>query len=161
MKGQSVSPPLCISVFMSNKGIQKVSLSHSNKKGFELVFHGTKQPSLETELAAWLKSYKEKTFPAPFPFARPEMIGDFTWKTLQALQLIPFGTTKSYLEMARQIGNPHAFRAVGNACRLNPFPLFVPCHRVLKSDGSLGGFAFGLKMKQMLLDFECSQQRQR
>jgi O-6-methylguanine DNA methyltransferase len=154
MKKLAEFPSLCVEIFMSEKGIQKVSLSAAQKKGLSLIFQGLKQPALEKEIIQWIEAYTQKKNHKPLPFTRPEKMGDFTWKVLQKLQQIPHGKTKSYLEIAKELKNPAAFRAVGNACRLNPFPLFIPCHRVLKSDGSLGGFAFGLDMKQMLLNFE-------
>ncbi len=73
------------------------------------------------------------------------------WKTLSK---IPFGETRSYKEIARKIGQPNAFRAVGNANSKNPVPLIIPCHRVIESDGGLGGFGHGIKIKKMLLEFE-------
>jgi O-6-methylguanine DNA methyltransferase len=73
---------------------------------------------------------------------------------LLELQKIPFGETSTYQKLAIKTKNPKASRAVGNACGRNPFPLVIPCHRVLKSDGTLGGFAFGTPMKQNMLAFE-------
>lgn len=69
---------------------------------------------------------------------------------------IPFGTTISYAQQARRIGNPRATRAVGTANGANPVPIIVPCHRVVASDGSLGGYALGLAMKRRLLALEGS-----
>lgn len=71
-----------------------------------------------------------------------------------ALSDIAYGSTETYSELAARIGNPRAVRAVGSACATNPLPIVVPCHRVLRSDGSLGGYAGGLEMKQYLLDLE-------
>jgi methylated-DNA-[protein]-cysteine S-methyltransferase len=67
---------------------------------------------------------------------------------------IPYGRTRSYGWVARQIGKPGAARAVGQALGKNPFPIIVPCHRVLAGDGGLGGFSGGLKMKRFLLELE-------
>ena len=64
---------------------------------------------------------------------------------------IPYGETRSYRWIAERIGHPGAARAVGNALHVNPLPLFIPCHRVVSSTGSLGGFAYGLELKQHLL----------
>ena len=71
-----------------------------------------------------------------------------------ALGKIPYGQTRSYKEIARAIGNPKAFRAVGNANGENSIPLILPCHRVIESNGGLGGFGHGVKVKKQLLDFE-------
>ena len=66
---------------------------------------------------------------------------EFQWKVLAVTARIPFGETRSYKWVAQQIGNPKAVRAVGQALRRNPYPLIIPCHRVIKEDGSLGGYA--------------------
>lgn len=75
----------------------------------------------------------------------------FQKQVWQALQTIPYGATRTYAEMARDLGKPKAARAVGNACGANPTALVIPCHRVLKSDGSLGGYHWGVDRKQQLL----------
>lgn len=78
----------------------------------------------------------------------------FQKKVWSALARIPYGKTRSYQDIARAIGHPKAFRAVGNANGSNPIPLIIPCHRVIESNGGLGGFGHGLKVKKQLLDFE-------
>ena len=70
------------------------------------------------------------------------------------LSKIPAGETKSYREIAEALGKPLAYRAVANACGKNPAPLFIPCHRVIGSDGKLHGFSAGTAWKRMLLDIE-------
>ncbi len=72
----------------------------------------------------------------------------------RALRRIPYGETRSYAWVARQIGRPRAVRAVGAACGANPIPVIIPCHRVVASDGSLGGFSGGLFWKKRLLALE-------
>jgi len=71
-----------------------------------------------------------------------------------ALEKIPVGQTCSYGEIARAIGRPKGFRAVGSACGANPIPVLVPCHRVLAAKGKLGGFSGGLDWKRALLQRE-------
>lgn len=78
----------------------------------------------------------------------------FEWKVLKATLKIPLGETRSYRWVARSIGKPKAVRAVGQALKKNPFLLIVPCHRVIKGDGSLGGYAGGAKKKERLLKLE-------
>jgi O-6-methylguanine DNA methyltransferase len=78
----------------------------------------------------------------------------FDMQVWQALQRIPLGETRSYEEIACAIGNPRACRAVGGANKRNPIPLFIPCHRVIRKDGGLGGFASGTAIKRWLLQFE-------
>lgn len=70
------------------------------------------------------------------------------------LQQIPYGTTRTYGEIATEIGNPRATRAVGMACNKNPLLLIIPCHRVLGANGKLTGFAYGTDAKQRLLELE-------
>ena len=73
---------------------------------------------------------------------------------VEHLAQIGYGRTESYAEVATATGHPKAVRAVGSACATNPLPIVVPCHRVLRSDGSLGGYAGGLAAKRILLDLE-------
>lgn len=79
---------------------------------------------------------------------------DFTVRVLEAVRSVPYGETVSYKDLARMVGRPLAARAVGQALGCNPVPIVVPCHRVLSSDGSLGGFSGGLDWKKRLLDLE-------
>ena len=78
----------------------------------------------------------------------------FRRRVWEALRRIPFGETRSYGEIAAEVGAPGAARAVGTACARNPVPVVVPCHRVVGSDGSLHGYAYGLARKRQLLDAE-------
>lgn len=73
---------------------------------------------------------------------------------LEHLTRIAFGHTESYAEVARTVGHPKAVRAVGSACATNPIPVVVPCHRVMRSDGTLGGYLGGLAVKSALLHLE-------
>ena len=73
---------------------------------------------------------------------------------LDHLRGVPFGRTESYTEVARATDSPRAVRAVGSACATNPLPIVVPCHRVVRSDGSLGGYVGGLDVKASLLSLE-------
>lgn len=75
-------------------------------------------------------------------------------EVLRHLRDIPYGATESYGEVAVATGNPRAVRAVGSACATNPLPLVVPCHRVVRSDGSMGGYLGGLATKEYLLALE-------
>jgi len=79
---------------------------------------------------------------------------DFQKKVWQALRTIPYGQTRSYKQIAELIGQPKAARAVGMANNKNPIAIITPCHRVIGADGSLVGYASGLKIKQILLDLE-------
>ena len=79
---------------------------------------------------------------------------DFQLSVWNALLTIPYGETRSYRDIAQQIGNAKACRAVGMANNRNPIAIIVPCHRVIGADGSLTGFGGGLELKQQLLELE-------
>ena len=78
----------------------------------------------------------------------------FYRKVLRATARIPYGKTRSYSEMAQRAGSPRAVRATGTALGSNPLPIVVPCHRVLRRGGALGGYGGGLEVKQALLELE-------
>jgi AraC family transcriptional regulator of adaptative response/methylated-DNA-[protein]-cysteine methyltransferase len=78
----------------------------------------------------------------------------FRRRVWDALRTIPRGETRTYSQIARQVGSPKAARAVGTACRTNPVSYVVPCHRVVREDGGLGGYAYGLDRKKKMLDRE-------
>jgi len=81
---------------------------------------------------------------------------DFLVQVWRITQSIPWGEVRSYKWIGNQLKRPHSFRAVGMALKKNPFPIIVPCHRVIRSDGSLGGFSGyrGSRLKQKLLEIE-------
>jgi methylated-DNA-[protein]-cysteine S-methyltransferase len=78
----------------------------------------------------------------------------FYRKVLRATARIPYGKTRSYSQVAKRAGSPRAVRATGTALGSNPLPIIVPCHRVLRSGGALGGYGGGLDVKQSLLELE-------
>lgn len=80
----------------------------------------------------------------------------FRRTVLGHLREIAYGSTESYAQVAEAAGSPRAVRAVGSACATNPLPVIVPCHRVLRSDGSLGGYLGGLEAKRALLALEAA-----
>jgi methylated-DNA-[protein]-cysteine S-methyltransferase len=81
-------------------------------------------------------------------------VPDFQRRVLRAALAIPFGAVRPYAWVAARIGHARAVRAVGTALGANPLPLLVPCHRVVRSDGALGGYIFGLPLKERLLALE-------
>ena len=105
----------------------------SAQRVLERAFDALERPSEATDLPLDLRG-------TPFQLA--------VWAQLR---LIPAGSVISYAELARRSGRPRAFRAVAQACGANPVGVIVPCHRVIASDGSLGGFGFGLARKRELL----------
>jgi methylated-DNA-[protein]-cysteine S-methyltransferase len=78
----------------------------------------------------------------------------FQMQVWKVLQRVPYGKTCTYGELAAMSGNKKALRAVGSALHRNPLPIFIPCHRVLPASGKIGGFAWGVDAKQLLLEIE-------
>jgi O-6-methylguanine DNA methyltransferase len=148
----SEGPPLCVTLEFESQRLKRVTLSFS--EGFEcrIVGDGNCEPFL-----AFLEGYGKK-LPASLELSLEEL-SPFRQKVLKRLQKVPFGAKLTYGDLAAKIEQPKAARAIGMACHYNPFPLFIPCHRVIASGGRLGGFAYDLKMKELLLDFESKDQR--
>jgi AraC family transcriptional regulator, regulatory protein of adaptative response / methylated-DNA-[protein]-cysteine methyltransferase len=124
----------------------------------------------DEELVVWLKKEYPRAIVTEDPRAKTYLDGvnrhlrgqeaklpldlrgtDFQIKVWTALRRIPLGETRSYSEVAEMVGEPRAVRAVANACASNPVPLILPCHRVIRKDGSLGGYGLGLPRKRTLL----------
>ena len=107
-----------------------------------------------SEMLRELREYAEgrrRAFDLPLDWSS---IKPFQRAVLQAASTIPFGETRSYRWIAHQIGNPKAVRAVGQALGANPIPIILPCHRVISSNGGLGGYGGGLPLKVKLLKLE-------
>lgn len=137
----------CFLHFQS-ENLHRITLQTSNQ--FELHFVGcAKKPAV----TKWFDAFFEGVL-QPFPLPLDYEKESFSGKVLDLLQQIPMGETLSYKEIAVRLKSPKAARAVGNACNKNPYPLVIPCHRVLGSSGKLTGFAYGLELKQHLLDLE-------
>ncbi len=109
--------------------------------------------ALHHEIDAWMEAYlnREKGPELPLDFSS---LTPFMIKGLTAIRSVPMGEVASYGEIAALAGSAKGARAIGNVCNKNPFPLVIPCHRIIQGDGTLGGFAYSLKLKQTLLDFE-------
>jgi methylated-DNA-[protein]-cysteine S-methyltransferase len=102
------------------------------------------------EVLAYFKGYKVD-FSARIDLSLANSFESAVW---EATRRIPYGETRSYNWVARQINRPQASRAVGQALGRNPLPIIVPCHRVITSEGKLGGYGGGLEMKRYLLNLE-------
>ncbi len=105
-------------------------------------------------IAAELEEYfagRRRAFDVPLDFA---LSSGFRQAVQRSLPRIDYGHTRSYKDVAQLVGNPGAVRAVGTACATNPLPVVVPCHRVLRADGSLGGYIGGADAKSALLALE-------
>lgn len=111
-----------------------------------------------SQLGSWVReilAYLEGTDVVPLDTLPLDIRAtSFEYKVWRELQAIPYGSTRSYAEIARRISRPKSTRAVANACAKNPVPLIVPCHRVVRSDGSLGGYGFGVERKASLIQRE-------
>ncbi len=108
---------------------------------------------------AWLTSAVEAAVRRGDAFRGPvdlQRLGPFEEEVLARLRRIPAGTVRTYQEVARAVGQPGAARAVGAACARNPLPLLIPCHRVVRTDGGLGGYSLrgGVALKRRLLEAE-------
>jgi len=79
---------------------------------------------------------------------------DFEISVWSVVRKIPYGETRTYKWLAEEIGNPKAVRAVGQALKRNPIPIIIPCHRIVGSDGSIGGYTPGIDIKRRLLELE-------
>lgn len=90
----------------------------------------------------------------PRSFIRLVRLTPFQRSVLKACSSIPFGQTRSYKWIAQRLGKPKASRAVGQALNKNPFPVLIPCHRVVSFGGDIGGYSRGRRLKKYLLQFE-------
>jgi methylated-DNA-[protein]-cysteine S-methyltransferase len=120
-------------------------------EGYAVEADETRTASVRKELSEYV-SGRRKTFDVPLAFAGS------VWQKAVWMELtrIPFGETRSYGEIADNLGRPGAARAVGRANASNVLPVVVPCHRVIAADGTLGGFNGGLNLKERLLEHERS-----
>jgi len=133
-------------------------LVFSGKGLAEIGFEGEKPPCPKGKapepFRKQLRDYFEgklKEFHQPLIFLEGT---DFERKVWQALREIPFGETRTYKWLAERVGSPKGSRAVGQALSKNPLPIIIPCHRVIESDGSLGGYSGGIDVKRRLLELE-------
>ena len=138
----------------SNNGLAAILWENDNLKRFS--FAKLEENKTNLILLKWEKQLQEyfagkrKSFDLDLDFVG----SDFQKKVWQVLLTIPFGETRSYTQIATQIGNPKASRAVGAAIGKNPIAIIAPCHRVIGSSGKLTGFAGGLEVKAFLLELE-------
>ncbi len=107
-------------------------------------------PEIARELQAYAAG-RQREFHIPLDWSR---VKPFQRAVLQVTRHIPFGETRTYAWIARQIGQPRAARAVGRALATNPLPIVLPCHRVIGGDGALRGYGGGLPLKRKLLELE-------
>jgi methylated-DNA-[protein]-cysteine S-methyltransferase len=137
------------------QGLRQVSFE-SSKRAASVQPDWREDKALFAEVIRQLRAYfagELKEFNVPLA---PEGT-EFQLRVWNSLRTIPYGETISYAQLAQNIGNPKAVRAVGLANGCNPIPIIIPCHRVIGSDGSLTGFGGGLPNKKKLLALESRQ----
>ncbi|NOZ24977.1 MAG: methylated-DNA--[protein]-cysteine S-methyltransferase [Nitrospirae bacterium] len=115
--------------------------------------HAARRCPLPEDIRTQFREYFEgrrKRFDIPL-----DLLGtDFEKKVWLALEGIPYGETRTYKWLAERLGTPRGVRAVGQALSRNPLPVVLPCHRIIQSDGGLGGYSSGIEIKRRLLDLE-------
>ena len=150
-----------VGILASPKGLLGTTLpQRSAQEAYQLVggelTHTNQSPHLFVDLMERLKAYFSG-YQVIFPDALDlSAATPFQRHVLETTRVIPHGETRSYLWVADRIRGPGAARAVGQALGKNPLPIIVPCHRVIASDGTLGGFSGGAEMKRHLLQLENS-----
>jgi methylated-DNA-[protein]-cysteine S-methyltransferase len=153
-----------VGVAATEQGISRIVLPKKDKKSVlrELesdeidVLSGPAASPLLAKAVKLLKRYfsgESVSFDLPLDLRYYTPFQQAVW---QAAAAIPSGETRSYVWIAKQIRNPKAARAVGKALGANPVPIFIPCHRVISSAGTMGGFSGGTGMKKKLLDLEAN-----
>lgn len=132
-------------------GDEAFARAFRRRLGAETARDSNPPAKLLTLLRAFFADFK--AFRGPVDLS---LVGSFQRKVLERLRRIPKGQVRTFREIAREIGQPGATRAVGTACARNPIPLLIPCHRVVRSDGGLGGYSLrgGVALKQRLLTGE-------
>ncbi len=140
----------------SSDGLRRVILPRRSEQEVRVLLSVDAAPApgsfndLQERLQLYFSGHKVD-FPDKLDFTGATPFQHRVW---QAARLIPYGQTRSYQWLAGQTGSPGAARAVGQALGKNPLPIIIPCHRVLASDGSPGGFSGGIEMKKLLLKLE-------
>ena len=138
---------------ITDRGLADLTIIPTRTKGgsirSESVALGV-PPEMQQQLQSYAAG-KQVAFTIPLDLRMGTVFQQSVWRVLQT---IPYGETRSYAWVARQLHKPKATRSVGAACGANPVPIVVPCHRVVASDGSLGGFSGGLALKRRLLALE-------
>jgi methylated-DNA-[protein]-cysteine S-methyltransferase len=118
--------------------------------GGDILEHGPELDAARRAVASYLDG-SDPSLDVPIDWS---IAHGFRLASLRCLAEVPYGTTVSYGELAARAGNERASRAAGAACATNPVAIVIPCHRVLRSDGGLGGFGGGLELKEALLRLE-------
>jgi len=150
-----------VGILGSTRGLRRITLPQRSIQEVRQLLvdganHATWSPDYFDDLIKRLKIYfggHKTAFPDKLDLSGATA---FQRKVWEATRLIPYGETRSYTWVARQIKKPSAVRAVGQALGRNPLPIIIPCHRVIASDSKLGGFSGGVEIKKRLLRLEAS-----
>ncbi|MDD5645407.1 MAG: methylated-DNA--[protein]-cysteine S-methyltransferase [bacterium] len=134
---------------------------HNEKTIFGIAFPKKTRAGRKLKISSF-SSKIEKSFNEYFSARKPipdyydtRVCGtEFELKVINAVRKVPFGKTRSYSEIAALIGRPKSQRAVASACRKNPVPIIIPCHRIVPGKGGSGGYSAGKKWKKLLLEIE-------
>lgn len=149
--------PLIAKFTLKGEFITKIELQQNTDNHFKCEIESEEtNAGLNKLIENWLEGYCSKKSSLPHLPLFLEGISPFRRKVLKALQKVPFGEISDYSSLAKQAGSPNAYRAAGSSCANNPFPLVIPCHRILAKNGSLGGYFGGLDIKKLLLQFEAN-----
>ena len=148
-----------ILVAATDRGVCHVRIGDSRREleaGLRHEFPQSRLLKDARRLASWVRTILAQLDGAPSASSVPLDVRStaFQWRVWKELMTIPVGSTLSYSEVARRVGRPSAVRAVARACATNPVAIVVPCHRVVRSDGTLGGYRWGLKRKEKILAIE-------
>ena len=141
-----------VRVAFANEDHDRVLQTLSDRISPRILCHPNRLNATARELDEYFAG-RRRTFSAPLDW---RLSNGFRATVLQHLVDIAYGHTASYATVAQLAGRPKAFRAVGTACATNPLPVVVPCHRVVKSDGSMGGYLGGPHAKAVLLELEAA-----
>jgi methylated-DNA-[protein]-cysteine S-methyltransferase len=148
-----IFPPIKIQLFLDSNFITKISLSLDNITS--LFTYKIHSHTGELALEFFLQYFFKKTNPRITLPLKWDLISPFTRKVLSTLSKhTNFGEWISYQKLAELTGNKNGARAVGRALNKNPWPIVIPCHRVLKKDQKIGGFSSGIQIKKILLRHE-------
>jgi methylated-DNA-[protein]-cysteine S-methyltransferase len=143
-------------IFTSHHGIRSILINKKDAslKSSDAIMLHPDDPylfSIFQQLGQYFKGIR-KEFKVPLDIAGT----DFQKNVWRELQKIPYGKTASYKKIAEKVGGPSYVRAVGRANSQNPVPIVIPCHRVINTNGKLGGYSLGLRLKEKLLELEGS-----
>lgn len=153
-----------ITVFFYDTKIGKIGIAERDSKIIAVLFEGERYDPSWTEEETPLKKEaikqigeyldrKRKTFDLDTYYTSAS---SFFSRIMKILKKIPYGQTITYKDIAKEVNNPKAYRAVGMVCNRNPLPIIIPCHRVISASGALVGYRGGVEVKKKLLEIEAT-----